>query len=53
MANNIPAEYPLKDHNDSEVPDDGLKAKLFNQYFANIRKEIAESFPEENQSSYL
>ena len=41
---------PLKDHNDLEVLDDGLKAKLFNQYFANIGKEIAESFPEENQS---
>ena len=40
----------MKDHNDSEVLDDGLKAKLFNQYFANIGKEIAESFPEENQS---
>jgi len=41
---------PLRDHNDSEVLDDGLKAKLFNQYFANIGKEISESFPEENQS---
>ena len=30
--------------------DDGLKAKLFHQYFANIGKETAESFPEENQS---
>jgi len=34
---------PLKDHNDSEVLDDGLKAKLFNQYFANIGKEIAKN----------
>ena len=41
---------PLKGHNDSEILDDGLKAKLFNQYFANIGKDIAESFPEENQS---
>ncbi|PFX16391.1 RNA-directed DNA polymerase from mobile element jockey [Stylophora pistillata] len=41
---------PLRDHNDIEVLDDGLKAKLFNQYFANIGKEIAESFPEENRS---
>ena len=40
----------MKDHNDSEVLDDGLKAKLFNQYFGNIGKEIAKSFPEENQS---
>ena len=43
---------PLKDHNDLEVLDDGLKAQLFNQYFANIGKEIAESFPEENQSIF-
>ena len=29
---------PLKDHNDSEVLDDGLKAKLFNQILRKYRK---------------
>ena len=45
---------PLKDHNDSEVLDDGLKAKLFNQYFSNIGKDMLKAFLRRiNTPSYL
>lgn len=37
---------PVKDENSSEVVDDGMKANLFNKYFVNIGRDIAESHPD-------
>lgn len=36
---------PVKDENSLEVMDDDMKADLFNQYFVNIGRDVAENFP--------
>ena len=36
---------PVKDENSMEVLDDGMKADLFNQYFVNIGRDVAENLP--------